>query len=106
MENNKGKTEEQLEFLAKQAQELNMGYEMTEPQKKAEEIINEIDLIVGRNSEVTNVTHNELVNEFAINKVKGIIAEIQIMRTYEPPYSYLEMERLNYWNEVLNHLEG
>ena len=82
----------------------------TEAQQKAEEIYGmfrphayQVD---GRIFSAAKEINDGAVTECSILYVKGIIEEIQIIRTYEPPYSDFEMERLNFWQEVLKELEG
>ena len=93
----KSTSEEQLEFLAKQAQELNMGYEMTEAQNKAEELIQKWK---------ERGFSKYISSHYARDEVKGIIEELEIaMDNSEPPWTYY-VGRIRELKEVLKHLEG
>ena len=125
-------SEKQLEFLAKQAQELNMGYEMTEAQNKAEEICIQTGLPCGfpcysncpKNLKMTEAQNKaEEIREMfnwpsgvvslsidSLNKlgrihVKGMIEELREAVRADNMTPYLR-HRLSLMSEVLKHLEG
>ena len=86
---------------------------MTEAKKKAEEIINEIEsLVFWKCTEPPYEATREQLIPLAVNKVKGMIEEYDILIdtriifVLEKPETITKVQRISFWKEVLKHLEG